>query len=102
MSDDAVKRVLAHPRYRELVDGRARMRLAFFLLMSVIYFGFIITLAFWSGVLATPMFAGATVTVGIVVALLIEVSAVLLIGAYVYLSRRKHDPLLAQILRDVQ
>ncbi|HPA02524.1 MAG TPA: DUF485 domain-containing protein [Chiayiivirga sp.] len=102
MTQDIVQRVLAHPRYRELVERRARTRLAFFLLMVVVYFGFILTLAFWSGALSAPLWAGATMTRGLVVAVLIEVSAVLMIGAYVYLSRKKHDPILADILRDVK
>lgn len=102
MSQDIVQRVLAHPRYRELVARRARTRLAFFILMAVVYFGFIITLAFWSGALGRPMWEGATMTLGLVVAVLIEVSAVLMIGAYVYISGKKHDPILAAILRDVQ
>lgn len=102
MTQDIVQRVLAHPRYRELVARRARTRLAFLILMAVVYFGFIITLAFWSGALGRPMWEGATMTLGLVVAVLIEFSAVLMIGAYVYISGRKHDPILAAILRDVQ
>ena len=64
MTQDIVQRVLAHPRYRELVERRARTRLAFFLLMVVVYFGFILTLAFWSGALSAPLWAGATMTDG--------------------------------------
>ena len=102
MTQDIVQRVLAHPRYRELVTRRARTRLAFFILMAVVCFGFIITLACWSGALGRPMWGGATMTLGLVVAVLIEVSAILMIGAYVYISAKKHDPILAAILRDVQ
>lgn len=102
MTEDVVKRVLAHPRYRELVARRARTRLAFFVLMAVVYFGFILTLAFWSGALGQPLWQGATMTLGLVVAVLIEISAVLMIGAYVYISGKRHDPILAAILRDVQ
>ena len=60
--------------WNRLVERRARTRLAFFLLMAVVYSGFILTLAFWSDALSAPLWAGATMTRGLVVAVLIEIS----------------------------
>lgn len=102
MADDVVQRVLAHPGYRALKQRRGRTRLVFFLLMCVVYFGFIITLAYRSDIFAAPLFAGATITVGIVVAILVAISAMLMIAGYVYWSGKYYDPLLAAIVRDVQ
>ncbi|CBL45197.1 Protein of unknown function DUF485 [gamma proteobacterium HdN1] len=102
MADDLVKRVQAHPAYQELKRRRGRARLGFFLVMCVIYFGFILTLAFRSEVFAAPLYSGATITVGIVVAVLVAISAMVLIAGYVYLSGKKFDPLLEIIVRDVK
>lgn len=100
MADDAIRRILADPRYHALIQRRSRTRLICFILAMVIYFGLMLTLAFWSGLLAVPIFAGAVLTVGVVVALLVELAAMVLVGVYVYICDRRFDPVLAAIVKD--
>ncbi|MGY1458081.1 MULTISPECIES: DUF485 domain-containing protein [unclassified Luteimonas] len=101
MTNDLVERVLAHPKYQELHRRRGRASLGFFLLMLVVYSGFILTLAFWPDVFAQPIGAGYTMSVGVLAAVIVAVSAVLMIAAFVHLSNKHYDPLIDAIVRDV-
>jgi uncharacterized membrane protein (DUF485 family) len=69
--------------------------------MLVVYAGFILTLAFWPEVFAEPIGAGFTMSVGVLSATLVAVSAVIMIAAFVHLSNKRYDPLIEAIVRDV-
>lgn len=101
MTNDVVERVLAHPKYQELHKRRGRASLFFFMLMLVVYAGFILTLAYWPEVFAQPIGAGFTMSVGVLSAVIVAVSAVVMIAAYVHLSNKHYDPLIDAIVRDV-
>ena len=100
-NEDVVRRVLDHPKYRELVHRRTRVSLAFFAVMMVVYAGFIITLAYLPELFSRPIGAGYTMSVGVLAATLVAVSAVLMIAAYVRFSNKYFDPLIEAIVRDV-
>lgn len=101
MTNDVVERVLAHPKYQELHRRRGRASLFFFGLMLVVYAGFILTLAYWPDVFAQPLGPGFTMSVGVFTAVLVCISAVLMIAAFVHLSNKHYDPLIDAIVRDV-
>ncbi len=100
-ANDVIDRVIAHPKYQELIRRRGRASLAYFLLMLVVYAGFILTLAFWPQVFAQPIGTGYTMSVGVLTAILVAISAVLMIAAFVHLSNKHYDPLIAAIVKDV-
>lgn len=102
MKNDVVEQVLKHPKYMELVKKRTRVSMIFFGLTLAIYSGFILTMAYLPDVFARPLGGGWTMSVGLLVGLMVACSAVILIAAYVYISNKKFDPLLADIMRDVQ
>ncbi|MGO1541986.1 MAG: DUF485 domain-containing protein [Luteimonas sp.] len=99
--DDVVRRVLDHPKYRELVHRRTRVSLAFFAVMMVVYAGFIITLAYLPELFSRPIGAGYTMSVGVLSATVVAVSAVVMIAAYVHFSNKYFDPLIKAIVEDV-
>ena len=98
---DVVRRVVEHPKYQELVHRRTRVSLAFFVVMMVVYAGFIVTLAYLPEVFAQPIGAGFTMSVGVLSATIVAVSAVVMIAAYVHYSNKYFDPLIEAIVRDV-
>ena len=100
MTDDVVAKVLAHPKYQELHRRRGRASLFFFVLMLVVYSGFILTLAYWPEVFAQPLTAGMTMSVGVFAAVLVCISAVLMIAAFVHLSNKHYDPLIDASVRE--
>ncbi len=101
-NDDVVEQVLKHPKYVELVRIRTKVSMIFFGLTLVIYSSFILTMAYLPEVFAEPLGPNWTMSVGLVVGLLVACSAVAMIAVYVYLSNKVFDPLLADIVRDVQ
>jgi uncharacterized membrane protein (DUF485 family) len=100
-NDEIVRRVVEHPKYQELVQKRTRVSLAFFALMVVIYAGFILTLAYLPELFSRPIGDGYTMSVGVLSATLVAVSAVLMIAAYVRFSNKHFDPLIKAIVEDV-
>lgn len=100
-NDEIVRRVVEHPKYQELVQKRTRVSLAFFALMVVIYAGFILTLAYLPELFSRPIGAGYTMSIGVLSATLVAVSAVLMIAAYVRFSNKHFDPLIKAIVEDV-
>ncbi|MGV8941140.1 MAG: DUF485 domain-containing protein [Lysobacter sp.] len=101
-ANDVIDRVLAHPKFQQLTRRRGRASLGFFLLMLVVYAGFILTLAYWPEVFARPIGPGYTMSVGVLSAVVVAVSAVLMIAAFVHLSNKHYDPLIDAIVRDVK
>lgn len=89
---DRLARVAADPRYRQLVERRGRFTMILTVIMLVVYFGFILLIAFDKEVLARPIGSGVT-SVGIPVGMGIILLAVLLTGIYVRRANREFDPL---------
>ena len=69
--------------------------------MLVIYFGFILLVAFAPKFLGTPLGAGVT-TVGIPIGLVVIVSAFVLTGIYVRRANADYDALTRQIVEEAK
>ena len=70
------------------------------IIMLVIYYGFILLVAFGKDVLATKISGGVT-TVGMVIALLVILSAVVLTGIYTFRANSRYDDLAEQLRKDL-
>jgi len=101
MGDTNVSRIRREPLFQELVDKRKRFAWALSAAMLVIYFGFILVIAFAPKVLGTPI-GGGVMTVGIPVGLFVIVSAFVLTGIYVARANSRFDQLNAEILREAR
>ena len=101
MSDGDVLRIQREPLFRELVNKRTRFAWALSAAMLVIYFGFILIIAFAPKVLGTPI-GGGVMTVGIPVGLFVIVSAFVLTGIYVHKANSEFDPITLQIKERVK
>lgn len=102
MQKDVVEAVLKHPKYHELVQRRTRLSMTFFWIALVLYTSFILTLAYVPKLFATPLAAGMALNWGLLCGFLIIIVAVLMIMFYVHLSNKHFDPILAEIVRDVE
>lgn len=96
---DAIK---AHPHYEGLVRSRRRFALTLTALILILYYGFILTIAFAPSFLGTPVAAGAVTTIGIPVGILIILSAFILTGIYVVRANGRFDELTTAIQEDRQ
>ncbi|HRY07817.1 MAG TPA: DUF485 domain-containing protein [Hyphomicrobiaceae bacterium] len=100
MSPEEMQRIRSHPAYEELVRKRTSFGIVLTIIMLVIYFGFVLLIAFDKSLLATPIGAGVT-TVGIPLGVFVIVSAFVLTGIYVRRANSEFDALTRQISEDL-
>jgi uncharacterized membrane protein (DUF485 family) len=92
--------VLRNPRFQELVRQRSSFAWSLSIAMLVIYFGFILLVAFAKGLLATKIGAGVT-SLGILLGLAVIVAAFVLTGIYVRRANSRFDEMTQSLTRDL-
>jgi uncharacterized membrane protein (DUF485 family) len=92
--------VLRSPRFQELVRQRARFAWTLTIAMLVIYFGFILLVAFAKPLLASKIGDGVT-SLGIILGLGVIVSAFVLTGIYVHRANSRFDELTRRLTREL-
>ena len=65
MQQDLVHAIKSNPKYHELISKRSRLAWILAIIMLVIYYGFVMIIAFNKQFLAQPLWEGATTTIGI-------------------------------------
>ncbi|WP_230480497.1 DUF485 domain-containing protein [Sphingomonas sp. Leaf21] len=94
-------RLARDPRYIALIQRRGRFTTALTAIMLVVYFGFILVIAFDKALLARPIGGGAT-SWGIPVGLGVIALAILLTGLYVWRANRDFDPVIDELRAEAQ
>lgn len=100
MGETDLSRIRREPLFQKLVDRRKHFAWALSAAMLVIYFGFILVIAFAPKVLGTPI-GGGVMTVGIPVGLFVIGSAFVLTGIYVRRANSEFDSMTRQIKEKV-
>lgn len=98
MQENAQK-IVNNPKFQELVAKRSSFAWTLSAIMLLIYFGFILLVAFGKGFLGTSI-AGGVMTWGIPVGVAVIVSAFVLTGIYVQRANGEFDELNRQILEE--
>ncbi len=96
MELDLTARILSDPRYQELKTKRSRLGWWLTLAMMVVYYGFILLVAFDKPFLATRLGAGVT-TIGMPIGLGVIVFTVVITAIYVRRANSEYDTLTEQI-----
>jgi uncharacterized membrane protein (DUF485 family) len=99
MAASSLEAIEKNPKYHELVTQRRSLSIWLSAAMCVIYYGFILLVAFAPGFLGTPLVGGVT-TIGIPLGLLVIVAAFLLTGYYVNRANGTYDTLTQQIIKE--
>ncbi len=99
MAGSSLESIQKNPKYHQLVSERRSLGLTLSVAMCVIYFGFILLVAFAPGFLGASLTGGVT-TIGIVVGLLVIVAAFLLTAFYVSRANGTYDALTRDIVRE--
>jgi len=84
--DIYVDRIEQNPRFRSLAEQQGRLEVTLTILMLLIYFGFILLIAFAPGFLDAP-FSGTVITYGIPIGISVIISAFVLTGIVPGVSR---------------
>ncbi|MDD3325348.1 MAG: DUF485 domain-containing protein [Sulfurospirillaceae bacterium] len=96
MSQNIYDRVKVNPKFQELVQKRGRFALILSIIMLVVYYSFILVIAFSPSTFAQKIGNGVT-TLGIPVGLSIIIIAFVLTGIYTQRANGEFDELTNQI-----
>lgn len=99
MNEDVLKRVQQNPKFAELVHKKTTFGWTLSIVMLVIYYGFILILAFAPKSLGATIGGGVT-TLGMPVGVLIILSAFVLTGVYVRRANTEFDQLNQEIVEE--
>lgn len=100
MASQDYNQVLRSPRFQELVRERTRFAWTLSIVILVIYFGFILLVAFAKPLLATKIGDGVT-SLGIILGLGVILSAFVLTGIYVQRANSRFDELTRHLTREI-
>jgi uncharacterized membrane protein (DUF485 family) len=99
MAAASLEAIANNAKYKHLVAVRAKLGVTLSILVCIIYFGFILLVAFAPGFLGASLTGGVT-TVGIPVGVLVIVAAFLLTGYYVNRANGTYDTLTKEIIEE--
>jgi uncharacterized membrane protein (DUF485 family) len=100
MQEDLVQKIVANPKYQELVRVRTRYGWTLTALMMIVYYGYILLIAFDKELLAKRIGNGV-MTWGIPAGLFVIVFTVVLTGIYVWRANKQFDQLTEAIRQEV-
>lgn len=100
MEMDLAQRIAGHPKYQELKAKRTSFGWVLTALMMVVYYGFIVLVAFNKSFLATKLGSGVT-TIGMPLGLGVIVFTIVITGIYVRRANSEFDDLTEEIKKAV-
>jgi uncharacterized membrane protein (DUF485 family) len=92
VEDDLVQRIASHPKYQQLKSRRTRFGWWLTLAMMVVYYGFILLVAFDKSFLAQRMGTGV-MTLGIPIGFGVIVFTIVITAIYVHRANNEFDEL---------
>ena len=93
MNKELVDKIKNNPDYQELVSKRSSFAIKLSVAMLVVYFTFILTIAFNPAALGTPLSADSVTTIGIPIGIVVSVFAFILTGIYTKRANGEFDDL---------
>jgi uncharacterized membrane protein (DUF485 family) len=98
MDADLTARIMRDPKYQELKAKRSRFGWWLTLAMMVVYYGFILLVAFDKPFLATRLGSGVT-TIGMPIGLGVIVFTIVITGIYVRRANSEYDRLADEVAK---
>ena len=98
-SQDATSKIKNNPKFHELVSKRRAFALTLTVIMLVIYFGFILLIAYGKSFLGESLSGGVT-TIGFPIGVAVILAAIALTGIYVRRANGEFDELNRQIIEE--
>ena len=102
MSADLYERVNNNPKFHQLVARRSRLAWVLSSIILLIYFSFILLIAFAPEFLGQPISDTSIITIGIPIGVFIIVSAFILTGIYVRKANSDFDRINQEIIDEAQ
>ncbi len=102
MSTDLYERVNKNPKFHQLVAKRSKLAWRLSSIILLIYFSFILLIAFAPSFLGQPISETSLITIGIPLGVLIIVTAFILTGIYVRKANKEFDRINQEIIDEAQ
>ena len=99
MQDDLARRIASHPKYQELKAKRTSFGWWLTAAMMVVYYGFILLVAFNKEFLAQKLGAGV-MSLGIPIGVGVILFTILITGIYIRRANTEFDDLKAQVIKE--
>ena len=101
MKDDVIEKIKANPKYQQLVRTRSAYGWLMTILMLLVYYGYILLVAFKKEFLAQPIGDGVT-SIGIPIGVGVILFTVIITGIYVRRANDEFDKVTAEIIKEVK
>ncbi|MBT5933725.1 DUF485 domain-containing protein [Sulfurimonas sp.] len=102
MNKELVEKIKLNPDYQKLVKTRSSFAIKLSILILVVYFSFILTIAFNPTLLATPLFSDGVTSIGIPIGISVIVLAFILTGIYTRRANHEFDDLTNKIKNTIK
>ena len=98
MSKHHYDHIRSNEKFHELVAQKSRLSWSLTALMMVVYYSFILVIAFVPEWLGTSLTANTTLTWGLPVGIGIILFTFIITGVYVYRTNHLYDPLMQEVI----
>ncbi|MQM29894.1 MAG: hypothetical protein CRU78_04830 [Candidatus Accumulibacter phosphatis] len=98
--EDVVARIAANPKYQRLVSTRSRYSIIMTILIMVIYYGYILLIAFDKDFLARKLGTDMVTSIGIPLGVAVIILTILITNIYVRRANSEFDDLNAEIIEE--
>jgi len=102
MTQELVDKIKNNPDYQELVSKRTSFSIKLSIAMLIVYFTFILTIAFNPSALGTPISSDSVTTIGIPIGIAIIIFAFVLTGIYTKRANGEFDDLSNKIKQAIK
>jgi len=102
MNKELVDKIKNNPDYQELVSKRTSFSIKLTISMLVVYFTFILTIAFNPSALGTPLSSDSVTSIGIPIGIAIIIFAFVLTGIYTKRANGEFDDLSNKIKQAIK
>lgn len=102
MNKELIEKIKSNPDYQTLVTKRTSFAIVLTIIMLVVYFAFILTIAFDPSLLGTPLSSDSVTTVGIPVGIIVIVIAFILTGIYTSRANGEFDDLANKVKNSIK
>ena len=98
INNTAVERIRVNPKFHHLMRTRNRYALVMSLLVVIVYFGYILLIAFDKEFLAQKLGEGLVTSIGIPLGLGVIVLTIAITALYVHWANTRFDAMTAEVL----
>ena len=102
MSADLYEQVKNNPKFQQLIARRSRLAWGLSSIILLMYFSFILMIAFAPDFLGQPISESSMITIGIPIGVFIIITAFFLTGVYVRKANKVFDRINKEIITEAQ